>query len=559
MSQAPRSLSLIRDVGRRLQLVSLAWATLWAFIAVWFLYTAAFLASRLGGLWVGFFSWQSLAIVPVAAFLMGWLCQRRTQTRDIARLVDQASDSKDLYLTLAMLDNSAGEYQPLVIQSAEARAGQIQPQKVIQYRFRNWTAKGLWLAATAAPNLMLVLALLMMFLPQLDPFGVVQAAQKYQKRQERLAETRKATQLRLESLKQKAEVTPEESDTEQQIQELKTAFNNMKPHEKEGNQKSLMDEQKKLGQAWRQLSAEKLKDLLKNGSLTEQSFGKTEEEMLRKWTKELQEGKTDSLDRELKQTMQDLQDLKEQLERLTKAETPEEKEQAQQQAADLERKMKERLDKLNEFAQKKVNSEQLTAALQRAMQQLEAAQNPEMMQEALEGLKESLELSELELEEIAQSAEDLKSLEEALKTIQMAKKLNEQEKLDGEMSKGFKSLKDYEELYRQLMAEMGEGQGDGEGMGGPGQGKGNKAPEDNSIASDFQSEYSQSQVTAGKVLLSLKTQGEGEKGNAAQNYRALVNKVKQGVSEAIVQEQVPPGYHDSIKRYFDSLEPAEEK
>jgi hypothetical protein len=32
-----------------------------------------------------------------------------------------------------------------------------------------------------------------------------------------------------------------------------------------------------------------------------------------------------------------------------------------------------------------------------------------------------------------------------------------------------------------------------------------------------------------------------------------VREVKQGVSEAIQQEQVPPGYHDAIKKYFDTL------
>ena len=43
------------------------------------------------------------------------------------------------------------------------------------------------------------------------------------------------------------------------------------------------------------------------------------------------------------------------------------------------------------------------------------------------------------------------------------------------------------------------------------------------------------------------------------NYRSLISQVKQGISEAIVTEQVPPGYHESIKSYFDSLEPANGK
>jgi hypothetical protein len=557
MSQAPRSEALIHQVQWRLRLVSLVWATFWSFLAAWIVYTAAFLASRLGGVWVGFFTWESLAVIPAAAFLGGLLFHHRPRLADTARLVDQVSDSKDLYLTLVLLNTSAGEYQPLVVQSAEERAVKIQPGSVIRRRFQHWKPLWVWLTATAVPNLMLVLAMLMFLLPQLDPFGVVQAAQREQKKQERLAESRKATQLRLEVVKKEMEEAAKHSETEQAIQDLKQAFNNMQPHETQDNQKSLMAEQRKLGEKWRQLSADKLKDLLKQGSLSDQAFGKTDEDLLRKLTKELQEGKTDGVQREMNQAMKDLRDLKEQLEKLAKADTPEEKAAAEQKAAELERTLKERLDKLNELAQKRLNNDQLTAALQRAMQQLDAARNPKLMEEALESLEESLELSELELQEIAQSAKDMKSLEEALKTIQMAKKLNEQEKLDGEQCKKCKSLKDYEELYQQLLAELGEGEG--EGLGNRGQGRGGKAPEDDSVHSDFQSEYSQSQVQAGKVLLSLKTQGEGKEGDVVKNYRTLINQVKQGVSEAIVLEQVPPGYHDGIKSYFDSLEPVNGK
>ena len=48
---------------------------------------------------------------------------------------------------------------------------------------------------------------------------------------------------------------------------------------------------------------------------------------------------------------------------------------------------------------------------------------------------------------------------------------------------------------------------DGEGLGGEGMGSGGKAPEDDSITTDFKTEQSKSAVTAGKVLLSVKTKG----------------------------------------------------
>jgi hypothetical protein len=32
-----------------------------------------------------------------------------------------------------------------------------------------------------------------------------------------------------------------------------------------------------------------------------------------------------------------------------------------------------------------------------------------------------------------------------------------------------------------------------------------------------------------------------------------VRDVKQGLSEAILHEEIPPGYHEGIKGYFDSM------
>jgi hypothetical protein len=63
-------------------------------------------------------------------------------------------------------------------------------------------------------------------------------------------------------------------------------------------------------------------------------------------------------------------------------------------------------------------------------------------------------------------------------------------------------------------------------------------------------------VTAGKVLLSMQTKGLSDTGEAEENYAKSISEVKQGVSEAILQEQVPPGYHEEIKKYFDTLKPA---
>ncbi len=126
--------------------------------------------------------------------------------------------------------------------------------------------------------------------------------------------------------------------------------------------------------------------------------------------------------------------------------------------------------------------------------------------------------------------------------------------LDGQECEDCVTLEDYQEYYKELVAQFGEG--DGEGLGGRGVGEGGVAPEDEASKTGFKTEQSKSAVTAGKVLLSLQTKGLSDTGEAEENYAKSISDVKQGVSEAILQEQVPPGYHEEIKKYFDTLKPA---
>lgn len=82
--------------------------------------------------------------------------------------------------------------------------------------------------------------------------------------------------------------------------------------------------------------------------------------------------------------------------------------------------------------------------------------------------------------------------------------------------------------------------------------------EDDSDPEGYKDEKSRSQVQAGKVLLSIKTkEAATERDFNEEDYRkyeASVNEVKSGVQAAIESEQIPPGYVDSIKKYFDTLD-----
>jgi hypothetical protein len=171
-----------------------------------------------------------------------------------------------------------------------------------------------------------------------------------------------------------------------------------------------------------------------------------------------------------------------------------------------------------------------------------------------------MKLASMELKQLSQSIRDMKQLEQALEAIQMAKKLNADEKLDGEACEDCQSMSDYAELYAEMMAELGYDVAMGEGDGGGGRGERDEAmqamDEDDSIKTDFKDETSKSSIQKGKILLSLKTKGvsETDDGELDLQYQAVVRELKQSVSEAIEQEQIPPGYHEGIKKYFDSLD-----
>jgi hypothetical protein len=176
----------------------------------------------------------------------------------------------------------------------------------------------------------------------------------------------------------------------------------------------------------------------------------------------------------------------------------------------------------------------------------------------------------MELEDLERLLQDGQALEEALKALQLAKQLNQLEKLDGQQCDQCEGMADYAALFLELQAQYGEGmdgeglgrgEGQGEGRGGigaQGHGRGGIAPEDPDQVNDFTPERARSAVQAGKIILNLKVQGLADPGEAALNYKTYVDQVKQGVSEAILHEQVPPAYQDAVQGYFDSMGGADE-
>jgi hypothetical protein len=495
------------------------------------LYLALLLAARLLGVIPDRFQPWTLALIPAAALLVALLFARRASAKDTAHLIDSRSGSKELFLTAALIGEAPGEFQPIVLEQAESRAEKLRAGQIVPFRWQRG-------ARNSAVALALLLAAVH-FLPQLDPFKKTEQRKKTAQLEEKLEETKKTTALRTAQLAESGDRQSEQ--VKLALQELDKTFKQAKPQDREGNLKKLGEEQKEIGELWRKVNSE-LKPLDKAA----QSIGAADMKKIEQWKEELKKGDLSALKKELGE-------MREQLRKLAAMTDSAEKRAAQE-------KLMQQLNDLAQAMKQEVNSPQLDIALARTLQQLDMAKLGEMSKEAAKAAMDTLKLSEQELQQLAQAIQDGKALEDALKNLQMAKQLAGQGKLDGEGLQGAAGMADFEKLFAEKMAGLGEGGPPGQEAGmGPGIGNGAKRPEDDSAKTGFKTEKSISQLTGGKMLLEWKTKEVGETGARSEEYRQNVQRVKQGVSEAIQQEQVPPGYHEAIKKYFDSLpeKPAE--
>ncbi|RLT03126.1 MAG: hypothetical protein DWI22_19305 [Planctomycetota bacterium] len=546
MSHQPVSVTLLDQVQNRLRAASFArtfhWWTLGAFV----LACTTVLAVRLLGLLPE--SRQPLAwllVFPAVAAGGAWWFYRRVGHTAAARAIDQHAQTNDLFLTLATLSSSAGEYQPLVAQSAAQVAARIVPASVVPYKVE----RPLGIQA----GVLCILALLVWLLPTLDPFGNVEAATKVEKSKKDIELVRKAVKTREEKLAQEVKTATERDDKlHEQVKELMASLRQMRPLEKKPNSKVLQDHRGSLNDMWKNVSSEELREMLSQ-SISDQQFGGQRTQKMNEWLKQLQQGNSEML-------QQQLDEAKETMEAMLEAKTPEDR---QKLASQLRRQLQD----MKKFSSEKASSPELENALNQALKALEALAakkqsgeamseaEQQMAQEAAEALRESLELSKTELQELARSAKEMKQLEEALKTLQQAEKLNQDGQLDGEQCEGCNSLAAYAEKYKQMMAGMGQG-GEAE-RDTPGA----MQDEDDSDPEGYKDERTKTQIQAGKVLLSIKTKEAATEKDFdpedLKKYESTVSEIKSGVQAAIENEQIPPGYVDGIKSYFDNLDSAD--
>ena len=528
-----KNLDSIRKRARIDSMVKRAY--LW-FLALSAVYIGVLFVSRLTGLVPDYFSSLAVLIPPILGIFLGLLLHRRYHMKEIARITDAKLGTKDLFFTSVLLDSAYGEYRPLLQEKAEIEAEKIKPDKIIEFRWFRQARNTL--------SILALLLLLSIFLPQLDPFGKKLLEKKRQENSSLLNKMDEEVKKRLELLKRKSESknSPEVAKT---LDELKNAFNKMKVGEKKINVDKLKDMQKNINALLKNANDKKLQDML-GKKFSPQSFGRNSEK-LDKWRKELRNGDFSGLKKEIRE-------LGEMAKKMSSMQDSTEK---QKMADEMAKRMKE----LMEMNKSELGSKSVQMALETAMKELGMSDKEANGKEAMSAAANSAELAERELERLEEMMNDMESLESAAKAAQLAKMLNELDTLEKASGEGFQEIADYEKFYKELMKRRGEGEGEGEGdgygngngTGGHGTGKGGKPGENDSIKTDFKSEISKSKLQPGKTLMEWKTKQITDSGMVKEEYPESLKEVKQGVSEAIVKEQVPPGYHDAIKNYFGTL------
>ena len=477
----------------------------------------------------------TLIAVPLLALLMAYLFHRRPTAGTAARLIDDQQDNNDLFLTVTELDKTAGEFQPLVRDNAAAAADTVDPTKVLPF---------VWLPKTRnAVIILVVLGLAAQFLPQLDPFGEHAERDRLLQREKRLEDSKKATELQLAKMREKP-MDKLSSEVKESVAELTKSLKKMKPNTQEQNAGKLREQQKKLNDLWRRKSEEKLRNANTRNPAA-QRFGGGDRWKVKAWREGMQNGDLSSIKKEL-------EDLKKKAEQLAATKDPE-------KAQRLQKELKQEMGELAAFLDSEMKSKALRSALERAAEQIDMAGtegSKGMKKDAAGAAAKSLELSKEELAGLQQTMDELAALQQALKAAQLAKQLNADGEMDGSKIDPQAAMAECAALFQEWLAQNGGagGRGDGMGMGGEGQGEGGVAPTDPFANTNFKEERANTHLQAGEILMEWETKELAEAGKVSLEYLQTVRKVQQGVSQAILQEQVPAGYHRSIQKYFDTID-----
>ncbi len=475
-----------------------------------------------------------LPVCAALAALTAWWMTPRVGTRDAARLIDHQQQSSDLFLTYAGLANGPEhpDYRALVDADTDRRAQTVQAAAVVPWRPRRGAAR--------ATTGMLAFAAVALWLPPLDRA----ATEADQERRDNSATEaqREAAAARRQALRKRPLDRALSPEVDAELAALRAALRAMKPRDPE-NQRRLRQQRQTIGDRWQERRANQQQ---RAGGSGRQSIGRSPSNEQRALAEAVRRGDSSSAKRKL-------------------AEVRELAQKASRGDRSAAAEARTALQELRETASGELGASELAQALTRALQELESSE---------EGSSdEALEDAALELEAFAQGMRDLAELEQALDALRLAEQLQQLGALDGEVCAECQSMGEAAECLSESLAQCqaehvcgecsGQGCGSCNGTGTqPGPGSGGRGFGGGGVAeaegpTGFRPWRVPSARVAGRMLLQWKTERAADSGEAREDYAELLRAVQSGASEAILREDVPPGYHDSIQGYFNRLQAGE--
>lgn len=522
---------------------------------------------------------MELAIgMPVFAALITIIVARKPTALEAARRIDDCCGANDLFLTLAQLKSSAGAWQPVIAEQASAKAAELRPSAIVPWLWQRPLARSVSAVA--------VFVFTALFLPQFDPFGAVESASAAVAVRRDLQDSRRETGNRLAELAAMYGSAEPSSEFDRSLAELAAELRQLTADRSASGLAELDARQREIEARWRQArTGDEVARVLEQAQAT-QSFGASDQRN-RQWVEELAAGQTQSVDEEFDSLASDL-------EKLASVSDGVERQR-------LEKQVRQAMAELQRFAGNQLHSQPMEAAMKRAMSQLDLSRlDSDLQAESTEASKDSLELAQAELHEIANDAAQLASLEQALNAIQSAKKLAQQgtpQPSDG-IDRNETTIQEFVEQYADLQGEAGQPQpgndsppGEESKGGTPGQqvassggqsdsdtpgkagstkadnkasgsegnssghGAGRSVARENPLAeTEFRDAREAASLDAGRRLMAMRRQGVSDAGESSQEYRELVRSLQKRVGTAIEVEEIPPGYVSGIRSYFDSLD-----
>ena len=131
-----RTRRLVAQVAHRQQIAAFADRLRWGTLGASAAYFVFLLVARLLALLPNWFTPASLCVIPATALVYAVAFARRIPSERTARLIDERTGSKELFLTASMIEQSPGDFQPIVLRQAEERAAELQPGKVMPFLWR---------------------------------------------------------------------------------------------------------------------------------------------------------------------------------------------------------------------------------------------------------------------------------------------------------------------------------------------------------------------------------------------------------------------------------------